>query len=253
MKNTAAPQYNTPSEPQPEASPVAANADTLPDAAPEQATAASAAADTGPQQACEAAPEPAQAQEAPDKPAQVQVLEQQLVEKEARLQATLKQYKEALDDFEQAKARLRRDIGKEIDAGKRAILASLLDVVDNLERAIEASTAAQSASANAAEDSLLSGVSMVRDQFLQKLQSLGVSRVPLLGLPFDPAHSEAVSVMAVPDPAQDGMVIGEIRSCYVMGEYTLRHGMVAVGKCDTPKAHTADEVAATPPEEQKTP
>ena len=163
---------------------------------------------------------------APKPPTQMQVLEQQLADKDQRLQATLVQYKDALADFEAAKGRLRRDIGKEIQAGKRAILADLLDVMDNLERAVEAGQVAGESSA------LMSGVTMVRDQFLLKLQGFGVKRQDGLGQPFDPARFEAVSMVPVADAAQDGCVVGVIRTCYTMGDETLRYGMVAVGKAE---------------------
>jgi molecular chaperone GrpE len=170
----------------------------------------------------------------PQKPAYVLELEQKLAhtektlsEKDLRLAATLQQYKEALDEFENAKTRLRRDIGKEIEAGKRSILGELLDVVDNLERAVCSSEAAKD---NAEMASLLGGVSMVRDQFLAKLQGLGVTRFKAHGALFDPSRCEAVSIVPVPDAAQDGIVVGVIRDCYLMGSDTLRHGMVAVGK-----------------------
>lgn len=167
--------------------------------------------------------EAAAEEEAPKKPSYVQELENKLAEKEQRLADTLRQYKEALDEFENAKARLRRDVGKEIEAGKRSILTDLLDVVDNLERAV-GSDGSQDAKA------LLNGVTMVRDQFLAKLQGLGVTRFEALQAPFDPSRCEAVSMVPVTDKTQDGVVVGVIRDCYLINGETLRHGMVAVGK-----------------------
>lgn len=166
---------------------------------------------------------------APKKPTYVEELETKLAEKEQRLADTLKQYKEALDEFENAKARLRRDIGKEIEAGKRSILTDLLDVVDNLERAVGSQGAKD-------VQSLLNGVTMVRDQFLAKLSGLGVTRFEALQAPFDPSRCEAVSIVPVADKAQDGLVVGVVRDCYLINGETLRHGMVAVGKGPEDKA-----------------
>lgn len=155
---------------------------------------------------------------------QVAALTAKLAQSEARLSATLAQYKDALDEFANAKARLKRDITKEIQAGRRSTLSELLEVVDNLERAIEA------AAAKAADDSFYKGVCMVRDQFLAKLEQMGVRRRQALHQPFDPDHFEAISTVPVTDPAQDGVVVGVVRDCYLLGEETLRYGMVAVGK-----------------------
>lgn len=148
-----------------------------------------------------------------------------LAHSEARLSATLAQYKEALDEFEGVKVRLKRDVGKEIDAGRRTILTALLEVLDNLERALEAAT-----KTHGAKDGFFAGVSMVRDQFRQKLEAMGVVRREALGKMFDPDHFEAISTVPVTDAAQDGRVVGVVRDCYMLGEETLRHGMVAVGK-----------------------
>jgi molecular chaperone GrpE len=163
------------------------------------------------------------------KPCYVQELEQKLEEKEVRLQDTLTQYKEAKDEFEAARGRLRRDITREIEAGKRSMLVEILDVVDNLDRAINAAQAG-----NGATDALLEGVRMVRDQFLVKLQGLGVTRLDALHQPFNPAHHEAVSTVPVDDASQDGVVVGVVRDGYLIGEETLRYGMVAVGKFSAP-------------------
>lgn len=194
--------------------------------------------------AAQAAQNDAAADAQPKEPAYVEALrtqlaqtEQALTDKDLRLQATLVQYKEALADFDAAKARLRRDVAKDVEAGKRAILADLLDVVDNLERAIEAGKGEGS--------NLLSGVTMVRDQFLLKLQVLGVKRQEALGKPFDPARFEAVSMVPVTDAAQDGCVVGVIRDCYTLGTETLRYGMVAVGKAPEAPQAAADAVDAT--------
>jgi molecular chaperone GrpE len=157
--------------------------------------------------------------------ARIDALEQQLQQVQARLSGTVAQYKEALDEFEGTKLRLRRDVAKEIDAGKKSLLSGLLDVLDNLERAIDA--AAQDA---AQRGPLLEGVTMVRDQFMAKLEALGVRKLEALGLPFDPTHFEAISTVPVADPAQNGMVVGVVREGYALGAETLRHGMVAVGK-----------------------
>lgn len=163
------------------------------------------------------------------KPSYVQELEQKLEEKETRLQDTLSQYKEAKDEFEAARSRLRRDITREIEAGKRSMLVDILDVMDNLDRAIGAAQ-----TGTGATDALLEGVRMVRDQFLLKLQGLGVSRLDALHQPFNPAHHEAVSTVPVTDATQDGVILGVVRDGYLIGEETLRYGMVAVGKFSAP-------------------
>lgn len=159
------------------------------------------------------------------KPTFVEQLEQQLAEKDKQLQETLSKYRAAASEFEESRIRLRREISKEIERGRREILADLLDVVDNLDRAID------SAKPGSTTDALLQGVDMVRRQFLAKLEGLGVSRIEVeSGSPFDPAVHEAITTVPASDPQQDGQVVGVVRQGYRIGDDVLRPASVAVAK-----------------------
>jgi molecular chaperone GrpE len=100
------------------------------------------------------------------------------------------------------------------------MLVSFLEVLDNLDRALEAA-------GDRANDPLVQGVSLVRQQFLATLESLGVQRVDPLGQPFDPSKHEAVTTVAA-DGTPDNQVCGVIRPGYLMGDDVLRPAMVAV-------------------------
>jgi molecular chaperone GrpE len=158
------------------------------------------------------------------KPTYVEQLEQQIAEKDRQVQEYLAKYRQAAQEFEDARLRLRREISKEIERGRREILGDLLEVVDNLDRALE--SARQSASA----DSLLQGVDMVRRQFLAKLESFGVTRIEAADQEFDPEVHEAVTTVPAATPEYDGVVVGVIRHGYRIGEEVLRPAAVAVAK-----------------------
>jgi molecular chaperone GrpE len=162
------------------------------------------------------------------KPSVIEELERQLADKAAQLQSILIDHRRALDEFEQVKARIRRDTSREVERGRRSAIAEFLDVLDNLDRAIAA------AAANPADSALLTGVRLVRDQFLSKLQGLGVSRLEAIGQPFDASRHEAISTAPVSDPAQDGTVVAVVKEGYAIGEDVLRPASVVVGKADTP-------------------
>jgi molecular chaperone GrpE len=159
------------------------------------------------------------------KPSVIEDLEQQLADRTAQIQTQLTERRRMLEEFEQVKARLRRDTAREIERGKRSVLIEMLDVVDNLDRAIAA--ASQSPTPDQA---LFKGVQLVRDQFLAKLQGLGVTRIDALGQPFDAVHHEAISTMPVTDPTQDGNVVSVVREGYAIGDELLRPAAVVVGK-----------------------
>ena len=161
------------------------------------------------------------------KPTYVEDLEQKLADKDRQLQDAIARYRGASAEFEESRLRLRREIGKEIERGRREILADLLDVVDNLDRAIDA---AKSNTAGNQLDALLQGVEMVRRQFLAKLEGFGVKRIESEGQPFDPLVHEAVSAVPASSPEQDNTVVGIVRHGYRIGDEVLRPAAVAVAK-----------------------
>jgi molecular chaperone GrpE len=158
------------------------------------------------------------------KPTYVEELERQLAEKDRQVQEYIGKYRQAASEFEEARLRLRREISKDIERGRREIIADLLEVLDNLDRAIEAPNTGSS------PDALVQGVELVRRQFLSKLEGLGVRRIDAEGQHFDPLVHEAVSVVPVTDPAQDGRVIGVVRPGYRINDDVLRPAAVAVAK-----------------------
>ena len=158
------------------------------------------------------------------KPSYVEELERQLAEKNDLLQTYLTKYREAANEFEQVKARLRRDVAKEVERSRRIVLTELLEVMDNLDRAANAGRETVNT------DTLLEGVNLVRHQFRSKLQALGVTRLEALGRPFDPARHEAMSTVPAQTPDEDGTVVAIIREGYAMGEEVVRPAGVAVAK-----------------------
>jgi molecular chaperone GrpE len=158
------------------------------------------------------------------KPSYVEELEQKLAEKDRQLQEAIAKYRTAAAEYDESRLRLRREISKDVERGRREILADLLDVVDNLDRAID--SARQGASA----DAILQGVEMVRRQFLSKLEGLGVTRIESAGERFDPSLHEAVTTVPAESHDQDGRIVGIVRHGYRIGEDVLRPASVAVAK-----------------------
>jgi molecular chaperone GrpE len=160
------------------------------------------------------------------KPTYVEELERQIAETDKQIQEYLAKYRGAAAEFEEARLRLRREISKDIERSRRDILADLLEVVDNLDRALDAARQSESL------DALVQGVVLVRRQFLQKLEGLGVKRIESDQQPFDPALHEAISSVPAQSPDQDGIVVGTVRTGYRIGDEVLRPAAVAVAKSE---------------------
>jgi molecular chaperone GrpE len=155
------------------------------------------------------------------KPTYVEELEQRAAQADKTAQEYIAKYRQASQEFEDARARMRKELAKDAERSRREVFVSLLEVVDNLDRAIGAAKG---------DDPLLQGVRMVRDQFLAKLEGFGVKRIASEGQPFDPTLHEAVTANPTPDPASDGRVLGVVAHGYRIGDEVLRPALVAVGK-----------------------
>jgi molecular chaperone GrpE len=158
------------------------------------------------------------------KPTYVEQLEQQIAEKDKQIQEYLTKYRQASTEFDEMRLRLRREISKDVERARRDVIAELLEVLDNLERALDAARQTPSTEA------LIQGVDMVRRQFLTKLESIGVRPIESNGAQFDPSLHEAVSTVPASSPEQDGTIIGVVRQGYRIGDEVLRPAAVAVAK-----------------------
>ena len=163
------------------------------------------------------------------KPTYVEDLEQRLADSANQLQTYITEHRRSLDEFEQVKVRIRRDVGREVERGKRVLLAELLEVGDNLDRAIAAARQSGSSLGQTGEN-LVRGVELVRDQFLAKLEAFGVRKVAAAGLPFDARQHEAVTTTAVASQEEDGKVVAVIKDGYAIGDEMLRPASVVVGR-----------------------
>src|SRR5687768_16701353 len=155
----------------------------------------------------------------------VEDLERRLAEAEKQAQEYLGKYRQAAHEFEDTRARMRKELAKDAERNRRDVLVSLLEVVDNLDRAIDAAKKSN----KDATDPLLQGVEMVRQQFLSKLDGFGVKPIESQGAMFDPLLHEAVTTVTVEDPSADGRIVGVIAQGYRIGDDVLRPALVAVG------------------------
>jgi molecular chaperone GrpE len=158
-------------------------------------------------------------------PSYVEQLRQQLEEKDRQLREYIAAYKqEVVEGLEKTKQRLERDAAARVDQVRGELAQPMMEVLDALERSL---TAAESSSSFGA---LLQGVQMVHLLMVQKLQSLGLTRVEAVGRPFDPSVHEAVAVAPVSDPTQDNVVVAELKPGFTLGDRLVRPAQVQVGK-----------------------
>jgi molecular chaperone GrpE len=155
---------------------------------------------------------------------------------EDRLTEVLTAYRQARTENEGFRERVTRDVERQYDRRREKLLLRFIDILDNFDRALEA------AEQTYAGNPLVEGLILVRTQLLQTLQHEGLERIPVLGLPFDPAVSEAVGTCPVSDPDDEHVVVKELLRGYRLHGRVARASRVLVG------AYAADAAAAASPE-----
>jgi molecular chaperone GrpE len=149
---------------------------------------------------------------------------EELMERTAQTERKFEEKKKQIDEeIARTRSRLEADYERRLELEKQAILLPFLEVLDNLQRAIDA--APQTGSL----ESLLEGLQLTAEQFRSKLQAVGVEAMEALGKPFDPNSAQAVGRVKVTDPCQDGIVLEEIQTGYSMNGQLLRPAQVRVG------------------------
>ena len=171
---------------------------------------------------CAAPRNPDKENAAPPAQLDVDLLTEQLAEAERergqfknmamRAQADLQNYRRRAAEEQ---AELRRSANAEL-------IGKLLEVVDNFDRALEMLPAD-------AADGWHEGLSLVRRNLMNILETEGVSKIEAAGKPFDPWEHEAVFHQETTD-AEDGVIIAVTREGYRLRDRVLRASQVIVAK-----------------------
>jgi molecular chaperone GrpE len=143
---------------------------------------------------------------------------------EDRLAEVLAAYRKLKAETDAYKERLTRNIERRYDQRRERLLLKFIDILDNLDRALEA------AEQSYVGEPLIQGLILVRTQLLQTLQEEGLERIPVLGLPYDPNFSEAVGTEAVQDPEHHHVVIKDLLRGYRLNGRIARASRVIVGE-----------------------
>jgi molecular chaperone GrpE len=149
-------------------------------------------------------------------------LQQQLDSLKGQLEERTSQYLRITADFENFRKRTSREKEELESQIKCNTISSLLEVVDNFERA-----RAQIKPQNDSEMVIHKSYQGVYKQLVEGLKRLGVSPMRAEGQEFDPNLHEAV----MREPTHEypeGTVIEEFVRGYLLGERVLRHAMVKV-------------------------
>jgi len=146
----------------------------------------------------------------------------------ARLQDAERDHEKAMDDlrrvaadFDNYRKRVAREQTQILARSGERVVAKLLPVLDDLERALDAAEHHE-------EVKVLEGVRMTKDALAAVLASEGVEEIPADG-PFDPHVHEAL--MAQPaEGVEPGHVVHVVQRGYRIGDAVLRPARVVVAE-----------------------
>lgn len=173
-------------------------------------------AETAPDDGAAAAEAPEVADETPEEPA----LDAQLAEAKDKL---LRAYAE----MENTRKRAQRDVKEAREYAVTGFARDMLDVADNLSRALASIDDEAKASAGPALATLIEGVELTEKRLNTTLERHGVKKVePKPGDSFNANHHQAAA--QVPADQPKGAVAHVMQPGYVIGERTLRAAMVVV-------------------------
>ena len=147
-------------------------------------------------------------------------LESELAEARRRAEEYLNDLRRVAADFDNYRKRVARDSEGQAERAAESIVAELLPVLDNLERAVDASEHHE-------EAKVAEGVARVRQQLADILHRRGLEEIEAQpGEPFDPHVHEALSHQ--PSEHPEGEIAAVWQRGYRLGDRIVRAARVVV-------------------------
>jgi molecular chaperone GrpE len=150
-----------------------------------------------------------------------------------------------LAEMENLRQRTRREVADAKTYGITGFARDVLDIADNLQRALDAVPDEARAAADPGLKALIEGVELTERSLLNALEKNGVKRFDAMGQKFDPNFQQAM--YEVPDPSvPSGTVVQVVQAGFMIGERVLRPALVGVSKGGakaTPAAANGNDAA----------
>jgi molecular chaperone GrpE len=134
-----------------------------------------------------------------------------------------------LAEMENLRKRTAREVSDARTYGISGFARDVLDIADNLQRALDAVPAEARAAADPGLKALIEGVELTERSLHNALEKNGVRRFDPAGEKFDPNVHQAM--YEVPDPSVPAGTIAQVvQAGYMIGDRVLRPALVAVAK-----------------------
>lgn len=150
--------------------------------------------------------------------------ESELEKVKAELAESKEKYLRLVAEFDNFRRRNARERLELIQTAGREVIADMLDVLDDADRAqkqLESTTDM---------GQVQEGVRLVFNKLRTTLQSKGLKPMDTLGKDFDPDLHEAITEIPAPSKELKGKIVDEVMKGYYLNDKIIRHAKVVVGK-----------------------
>lgn len=155
-------------------------------------------------------------------PDSVELLQREAAEARDRMLRTLA-------EMENLRKRTAKEVADSKLYGVTGFARDVLDIADNLQRALDAVPAEARAAADPGLTALIEGVELTERSLLNALEKHGVKKFDPQGQKFDPNFQQAM--YEVPDTSVPaGTVVQVMQAGYTIGDRVLRPALVGVAK-----------------------
>ncbi len=127
-------------------------------------------------------------------------------------------------EFDNYKRRTSKEMIEIRLTAAKDLIGSLLDVLDDMDRAEEQMSKSES------DPQLVEGTLLIFNKMRRILEAKGLKAFETLHTEFDVEKDEAISEMPVEDKKLIGKVVAEVQKGYLLNDKLIRYAKVVVGK-----------------------
>ena len=161
---------------------------------------------------------------ATDTMADAPAAEDELVKLAAEVAEWKDKYVRLQAEFDNYRKRTLKEKMELVATGGEDVIKSLLGVMDDLERALNAVRTATDV------DALRAGVEMIDGKFREVLRGKGVEEIDAMGKEFDVDLHEAIAKIPAPTPEAKGKIVDVVQKGYKLKDKVVRYAKVVVGE-----------------------
>ena len=147
-----------------------------------------------------------------------------LTKAQAEIEELKDKYLRSVAEFDNYRKRTLKERAELILNGGEKVIAAVLPVIDDMERAIENGAKTDN------PEVLREGMTLIHQKFLKILEAQGVSKIETEDADFDTDIHEAVAMVPGMGDDKKGKVIDCLQQGYKLNDKVIRHAKLAVGQ-----------------------